>query len=211
MPYPEDYDATIQRWLEEMKDSVQVAIKPVNVDLSKYSTIFIGTPVWGGVFASPMDTWIKENELKGKTLITFVTFGSGGTATVTEALKKAEPDANVIQGFGMRDVRINKAPEVVNRFLIERGYIAGNIDALPDFPAYHPVTDSEKQVFGQACGDYKFPLGSPAAATSRQCPDGTEYRFDVDAMTPDGQPSKSTIYVMVENGKMPEFTEVIRQ
>ena len=211
-PYGVDYDATIERWKKEKEDSVKVAIKPLNVNVNDYDTIFLGYPIWGGTFASPVATFLADNSLEGKTVVTFATFGSGGLESSTKDVAAAQPGANVLEGYGVRAARIEKAPLEINRFLIENGYKKGTVEPLPPFGESKAVNEGDKAIFQEACGNYKFPLGTPVAVAMREYDGIKEYRFDVESQSPDGNKGKSTIYVVQssEPGSTPEFTRVIR-
>lgn len=209
-PYDGDYDATIKRWSTELKNNVKVAIKPLEVNLNNYKTIFLGFPIWGGTYALPVATFLADNSLADKNIITFATFGSGGTGSATANVAKAQPAAKVTQGYGVRNARVSKSPAEIKRFLIERNYISGDIKPLPDYSASAPVSDKDAAVFKAACGDYKYPLGTPVSVAKRTMEYGTDYKFDVKSQTPDGQKATSTIYVTVAQGEKPEFTEVVR-
>ena len=209
-PYDADYAATVARWRQEREAGVKVAIQPLTVNLDQYDTIFLGFPVWGGTIASPVETFLADNSLVGKTVVTFATFGSGGLDSATADVVAAQPDATVIKGYGVRNARVEKASAEITRFLIEGGYIKGKIAPLPEYGEAVPVTEEDIEVFNAACGDYQFPLGTPVTVAKRSY-DGTEdYRFDVKSQTPDGRESSSTIYVVVPQGGTPEFTQVVR-
>lgn len=70
------------------KTCVAVAKKEINagylpplaeeIDISKYSIIFIGSPNWWGTMAPPVHTFIKNSSIEGKTIIPFFTHGGGG-------------------------------------------------------------------------------------------------------------------------------------
>lgn len=209
-PYDGDYAATIQRWQRELQDSVNVEIKPLPVNLDDYNLIFLGFPIWGGTFALPVKTFIQENSLKDKEVVTFATFGSGGIESATADIAVIQPDAKVIEGYGVRNARVSKASDEINRFLIENGYMKGEIDSLPPYSEATAVTDTETEIFDKACGNYPFPLGKPIKVATRQTKDGVDYRYDVISTAPDGKESTSTIYVTVETDSLPEFTRVIR-
>lgn len=209
-PYDGDYDATIQRWRKEIEDSVKVEIKPLSVNLDDYKTVFLGFPIWGGTYALPVATFIADNSLDGKKVVTFATFGSGGIDSATSDLANAQPGAEVVRGYGVRNARIEKAPAEIERFLIANGYIEGEIEPLPDFVASPSVSEEDLKVFNEACGSYKFPLGTPVGVATRVTPNGKDYKFDVKSQTPDGKESSSTIYVTVPTDSAPEFIEVIR-
>ena len=43
-----------------------------------YDTVFIGYPIWWGIAAWPVDTFVKNNDFTGKTAIPFATSSSSG-------------------------------------------------------------------------------------------------------------------------------------
>lgn len=210
-PYDGDYGQTIARWMQERNDSVKVEVKPINVNLDDYDTIFLGFPIWGGTYALPMASFLADNVLDGKKVVTFATFGSGGIDKATLDVAVALPAADVKEGYGVRNARIAKAPGEIRRFLIEDGYIKGEIQALPAFSEPEEVSVEEAAIFHAACDNYQFPLGNPVTVASRQIPGGIEYEYGVKSTTPDGSESNSIIYVSATEGETPEFTRVVRE
>lgn len=208
--YGYDYDATIERWRKEKEDSIKVAIKPLSLNVNDYDTIFLGFPIWGGSYASPVETWLADNKLEGKTIITFATFGSGGIEGATSSVAAQEPASKVVEGYGVRAARLSKSSAEINRWLIEKGYKNGEREKLPEYGPMRDVTPEEEEIFNQACGDYKFPLGKPVAFATRTYKDQTDYKFVVKNQRPNGEESNSTIYVTVVPGEKPEFTRVVR-
>lgn len=208
--YGYDYDATIERWKKEKEDSVKVAIKPLNANLESYDRIFLGFPIWGGTYASPVATFLADNDLQGKTIVTFATYGSGGLEGATKDVKGAQPQANVVEGYGVRNARLQKAPAEISRYLVENGFIEGEVSPLPQFGETTAVTPEEEKIFNEACGNYQFPLGSPVDVASRSFDGQTEYRYGVRSKGQDGRETSSTIYVLVGPDSIPEFTRVVR-
>ena len=47
-------------------------------DWDSYDTVFIGYPIWWGIAAWPVDTFVKNNDFTGKTVIPFATSSSFG-------------------------------------------------------------------------------------------------------------------------------------
>ena len=47
-------------------------------DWNSYDTVFIGYPIWWGIAAWPVDTFAKNNDFTGKTVIPFATSSSSG-------------------------------------------------------------------------------------------------------------------------------------
>jgi len=208
--YDGDFGATIARCQEEMKVDSLPALKPLQVDLAKYDTLYLGYPVWFGTYARPMLAWVKQNSLEGKVVIPFCTFGSGGLNATTEALKVDLHKAKVLGGYGVRTARITSMPKELNRFLIENKLVAGEIAPLPAFSDQQPVSDEQKLIFDQACGNYQFPLGTPVSVGSRTTDEGVDYQFTTVSKGMNGQESTTTIFVTVANGQQPEFTQVVR-
>ena len=73
-------------------------------DLSQYSTIFIGAPVWWGDWPMIMYTFFEKNAdaLAGKNLIPFSTHEGSGLSGFDKKLSKACPDSAVLDGLAVR-------------------------------------------------------------------------------------------------------------
>ena len=50
-------------------------LEDYNIDLKQYDNIFIGSPCWFGTFAPPINTFLSENDIKGKNIFLFVCNG----------------------------------------------------------------------------------------------------------------------------------------
>ena len=47
----------------------------------------------------PMFTFLEQHDMSGKTVVPFVTHGGGGVANCVSDLKKAVPNAKVLEAF----------------------------------------------------------------------------------------------------------------
>jgi flavodoxin len=210
-PYDDAYDATLERCRQEREAGVTPDVLPVKADLGEYDTIFLGYPIWFGTYALPIASMLKNENFDNKTIIPFCTFGSGGLESSIEDLKKALPKADIRDGYGVRNARLSAMPKELRRFLIENGYMEGEIAPLPDYQDEHAVTPADVETFNAACSSYKFPLGTPQSVASRVTPDGTDYRFVANAVMPNGESGRFTIYVTIPNETATaEFTRVVR-
>ncbi len=63
-----------------------------------YDTIFIGYPIWWGIAAWPVDTFIKANDFTGKTVIPFCTSSSSGLGESGELLEEMAGTGNWLEG-----------------------------------------------------------------------------------------------------------------
>ena len=70
-------------------DSRDVALTAATVDnWDSYDTVFIGYPIWWGIAAWPVDTFIEANDFTGKNIIPFCTSSSSGLGESGELLAK---------------------------------------------------------------------------------------------------------------------------
>lgn len=214
-PYDGDFNATIQRCIEEREQGVTPEIQPIKVDLSKYDLFFIGYPVWFGTYAPPVATFLKQVDLSGKKIVPFCTFGSGGLESSAKDLAEAQPKAEVLEGYGVRAARLEAASKELDLFLKAGGFIKGDYTPLEPFGETHPVSDEESAVFDAAVGDYPMMHAKATQVALRNIPEGKEYLFTaVDLpreersdMPPAGE---MKVYVTVAEGQTPVFTKVIR-
>ncbi len=215
-PYSGTYQETIERCIQEREKGFIPEIQPVKADLSKYDVIFLGYPIWFGTYAPPVAAFLENADLTGKKVVPFCTFGSGGLTSSEKDLAAKQPGAEVLPGYGVRAARMAAMPDEVDVFLKRGGFIEGEVPVLEDFSEAHPVTEEEAAVFTAAVSTYPM-MGDakPATAASRTIPGGVEYVFttipqprgDNPRMPPSGE---MKVYVIVEEGQEPVFTQVVR-
>ena len=58
------------------------------INLQAYDTIILGSPIWAGKLSSPINTFLKHNSLKGKTVCLFACHAGGGADKGFELLKR---------------------------------------------------------------------------------------------------------------------------
>ena len=210
IPYDGDFNATVARAGKERAEGFIPALKEPDCDLTKYETIFLGYPIWYGTYAPPVASLLEAYDFSGKTIVPFCSFGSGGLEDSMKDLKAKLPKAYIRDGYGVRTARVASVPKEVERFLIENGYLKGEIAPLPEYSEQQPVTEVEAGIFDAACSSYMFPFGTPTAFSKRSIPDGTDYKFIVNSVSPDGEASTSVSYVIAPESGNPEFTRVVR-
>ncbi len=209
-PYTGSFDETVARCLEEKAAGKIPNLKPLDIDLDDYDTIFLGYPIWFGTYAPPVTALLNGIDFSGKKIVPFCTFGSGGLQASVADLKKAVKGAEILDGYGVRAARIAAAPAEVGRFLIESGFKEGEVEALPDYSEQKPVTEKEVAIFNEACAGYQFPLGTPVSAGCRRTSTSMDYLFVAESESPDGSMTQSKIFVTVPKSGKAEFTQVIR-
>ena len=80
-PYPTDFGSVMQLGQRDLQQPKAPAIKEMNLDLSKYDPIYVGTPIWFSTYAPPVRTFLQSYDFKGKTVALFCTHGQGNPAT----------------------------------------------------------------------------------------------------------------------------------
>lgn len=214
-PYDGDFQATIERCMQEREQGIIPEIQPLKADVAQYDVIFIGFPVWFGTYAPPVAAFLNQVDLSGKKVVPFCTFGSGGLESSVANLSEKQPNADILPGYGVRAARLEAMPKEVDQFLKAGGFIEGEYTQLEDFPEQHPVSEEEAAIFNAAVGDYPMIHAQAKTVASRSIPEGTEYLFTaVDLPREEGAPmppaGEMKIYVIVADGQAPIFTRVIR-
>ena len=217
-PYDGDFQATIQRCLQEQAAGTKPEIQPLDVNLDDYGTIFLGFPVWFGTYAPPIAAWLDGVDLSGKKIVPFCTFGSGGLDTSVRDLAEKEPGAEILPGYGVRAARMAAVPKEIDRFLKENSFIGGEFTPLEAFPEQHPVSEEESALFDTAVGSYPMISAQAVSVASRAIDGGTEYRFtaleksrgEAGPDAPSVSPREMTIYVVDTEDEEPVFTQVVR-
>ena len=213
--YDGDFQATIERGKKELDERAFPEIQPLNANVADYDVVFIGYPVWFGTYAPPIATFLNQVDLKGKKVVPFCTFGSGGLESSIKDLAEAEPDAEILPGYGVRAARLEAMPKEIDQFLKAGGFIDGEYTKLEEFPEQHPVSEEESAIFDAAVDGYPMIHAKATTVASRAIPEGNEYLFtavdlpreDNPNMPPSGE---MQVYVTVANGEIPVFTKVIR-
>ena len=77
LDWTDDNSRVSQEYADEsLRDVELVSTEVENWD--SYDTVFIGYPIWWGIAAWPMDTFVENNDFTGKTVIPFCTSSSSG-------------------------------------------------------------------------------------------------------------------------------------
>lgn len=214
-PYDPDFHATIEQCMKDREAGVLPEIQAVAANVADYDVVFLGFPVWFGTYAPPVTKWLEGVDLSGKKVVPFCTFGSGGLESSTADLKAALPNAEVVEGYGVRAARLEAMPEEVDQFLKANGFLEGEYTVLDAFPEQHEVTADEAAVFDAAVDGYPMLHAQAMTVATRALPNGTEYFFTAEDMPrevkPDMPPAgELQVFVTVLDGQAPVFTKVVR-
>ena len=87
----------------EMNDgAARPEMKAVAVDPTAFDVIFIGYPIWWGIAAWPVDTFVEANDFTGKTVIPFCTSSSSGLGESGDLLEDLAGTGEWLEGQRFR-------------------------------------------------------------------------------------------------------------
>ncbi len=101
-PYTTDYRAVVEQAKEEIGSGFRPELKALP-EITSYTVVFLGTPIWWHTMAPPLATFIDCFNLSGRTVVPFHTHGGGGVGTFEEDIARMCPDSTVTAGFGAYD------------------------------------------------------------------------------------------------------------
>jgi flavodoxin len=222
-PYDTAFQATIDRCKADREKGILPEIKPLKSNVADYDWIFIGYPIWFGTYAPPIASLLERVDLSEKWVVPFCTFGSGGLESSAKDMAEKQPNAKILSGYGVRAARLSAMPKEVDHFLklyapLMDKFKTTNTSSpfVPaDFPEQHPVSADEAAIFDAAVNGYPMLNAKAKTVASRTVLDGTEYLFTAMDMPRENKAdmppaSEIKVYVLVEKGKAPEFTRVVR-
>ena len=86
-------------WYTNDKSLRNVELKTTKVDdFDSYDTVLIGYPIWWGIAAWPVDTFVKNNDFTWKTVIPFCTSASSGLGQSGKLLEDEAGSGNWQEG-----------------------------------------------------------------------------------------------------------------
>ena len=101
-PYSEDdlnwHDDSSRTTHEQDDPSVRPAISSEPLDLTGYTTVFVGYPIWWGEEPRIMDTFVETYEFDGLTMIPFCTSGSSGIGRSGKNLEELAGSGTWLEG-----------------------------------------------------------------------------------------------------------------
>ena len=181
-PYPSTYDSTIAAVGAQRESKQWPALANAKVDLAKYDTVFLGYPIMFGSFAPPIYSFLDSNDLSGKVVVPFCTYGSGGRKASAAELKTLEPNANVTLAYGISNKRVTAengadvAAKEIEAFFADLETGKTDEMLMGGYSEQRPLTAEDSAVFAAATKDYAY-LGLKPLSVSTQVVAGTNFLF----------------------------------
>lgn len=118
IPYSDDYQSVVDDEQNSEASNHLPEIKDINVDLTKYDEIILGTPVWWYRPVPAIRTFLAQNDLSGKTIKPFAT-NAGWLGRTFNEIKSLCPNSKVENGLNIvfesySDKRVTSEDEIDN-------------------------------------------------------------------------------------------------
>lgn len=98
-PYPADYQTTVDQVAHENETGYLPPLKTRIDSVDRYNVIFIGFPTWGMQLPPPVKSFLKQYDLKGKTIVPFNTNAGYGIGSSFQSVQQLCTGCNVLEGF----------------------------------------------------------------------------------------------------------------
>lgn len=100
-PYPENYEACLERAADETAAGARPELVEQLEHFQDYDIIFLGYPNWSYNCPMAVLTFLESYDFKGKTIIPFVSHGTGGLAASLKVLERTVPEAKILMPLGI--------------------------------------------------------------------------------------------------------------
>ena len=95
--YSADYIRCTEEAQNELKKNARPAYKG-DIDISSYSTVILGYPIWWGTFPMPLYTFLEKHDFSGKKIIPFSTHEGSSLGSSVGDIRRLCPCAEVAAG-----------------------------------------------------------------------------------------------------------------
>jgi len=102
IPYPENYQATVQQVVKENETGYLPPLKTKIDSIQNYDVVFVGFPTWGMKLPPPMKSFLKQYDLSGKTIVPFNTNDGYGIGSSFDTVKELCPNGKILEGFTIK-------------------------------------------------------------------------------------------------------------
>ena len=99
--YNDENSRVSQEYADESLRNVELVATTME-GFDEYENVFVGYPVWWGIAAWPVNTFIEANDFTGKTVIPFCTSASSGLGESGELLAELAGTGDWLEGMRFR-------------------------------------------------------------------------------------------------------------
>ncbi len=118
VPYSGDYETVVNDEQNSEASNYLPEIQKIDVDLSKYEEVILGTPVWWYRPVPAIRTFLTQNDLSGKIIKPYAT-NAGWLGRTFQEIEKLCPNSKVDKGMNIvfesySDKLVTKEQEIEN-------------------------------------------------------------------------------------------------
>ncbi|MBP1048390.1 NAD(P)H-dependent oxidoreductase [Enterococcus sp. BWM-S5] len=115
--YPDDYQEMVELAEQEKKEQKHPEYQAIIQDISNYDELFIGYPNWWGTFPQVIATFLKQQELSGKTIYPFCTHEGSAMGTSVSDMIRLCPNAKIETGLAVRGSKAAVSDKTIANWL----------------------------------------------------------------------------------------------
>jgi flavodoxin len=123
-PYPDSYDATVERNVREQNAEARPAIAGALPDVAPYDTVLLGSGIWNVRPPMIMRTFVEGVDLSGKTIFPFVTYAVSGLGRTVDDYTRLCPRSTIGEGLAVRGEEAADARAEVEAWLRRVGVLS---------------------------------------------------------------------------------------
>jgi len=122
-PYSYDYNETLDQGRNQRDAGARPELVETVENMDDYDVIFLGFPNWWYTIPVAIHSFVEAHDLSGKTIIPFVTHGTGGLSGTIRDLTAALPKScEVLQSYDVFEDDVFDVQDEVNEWLSGLGY-----------------------------------------------------------------------------------------
>lgn len=121
-PYSSDYDECLDRAADEKAENARPALVSHVEDMDQYDIVFLGFPNWWYTVPMAVHSFLEEYDFTGKTVIPFVTHGTGGLASTIQDITADLPKSEIWEPIGVYRPEVDDSKPAVDAWLEDLGF-----------------------------------------------------------------------------------------
>lgn len=117
-PYSSDYDQCLDRAADEKAENARPALASHVDNMEDYDIVFLGFPNWWYTLPMPGLTFVEGYDWSGKTVVPFVTHGTGGLSGTIRDLTAALPeDVTILEPIGVYRPEVDASQSAIQEWI----------------------------------------------------------------------------------------------
>lgn len=116
--YSSNYDECLDRASEEKASNARPTLATHVENMDEYDIIFLGFPNWWYTIPMAVHTFLEEYDFSGKTIIPFVTHGTGGLSnTINDLTNSFDETVTILEPIGIYRLDVDDSQPAIKQWL----------------------------------------------------------------------------------------------